>query len=114
MLLGLESSLSDTIATLHETNAMYGFASGVFGSNPRQIDRVLDSYGMSYVSVELDEMTQPGVYIMSYWVEDNIFGGIHTIAVVYDGNDFYRYNQSYYFDPKMLGNRYICGYFLGQ
>ena len=63
-------------------------------------------------------MTQNGVYIVSFWNENAPFGGLHTIAVTYDGNQYTAYNLNgdgaiYAFTPSKYSNRFICGYHLG-
>ena len=69
------------------------------------------------VQVGMDEMTEPGTYIISFWNDTNIFGGIHTIAVSYDGDLYTAYNLDGDGRQKPLRlykytDRYICGYYL--
>ena len=109
----MDSSLSSTISDFYDSFAMLGF-SGLFGSDPRKIGRVLTKSGITYSRVSANEMTKPGIYIVSYWTED-FPHKIHTIAVKYDGNSYNTFNP-YQENASSLsyGVGYICGYYLGE
>lgn len=111
----MDSSLSSTINDFYDSYAMLG-VSGLLGSNPRQIGRVLTKSGIDYNLVSANEMTKPGVYIVSCWNENAPFNGLHTIAVKYDGSKYTPYNKrNGYFNPSDYDNSsYIIGYYLGE
>ena len=121
-LLGEKSMLSDVIYRIQKTGGMV--ALGLFGSNPNKIGAVLDSYGMTYEKVGLNEMTKPGVYVISYWGEpyENGLRPIHTVTVYYNGTDYGTYNYAPYnceigywpqTHPRFYASDYIVGYYLG-
>ena len=112
ILLGMESTLSETIRDCQESWQM--LLLGALGTNPWTVDVVLDGYGISSTKVGLNEMTSPGVYIVSYWHAT----GAHTVAVFFDGSVYTTYNlygngKEYYFHPSEYASNYIAGYFLG-
>jgi len=110
---GIESSLSETIRDFQDNGAMVGF--GALGSNPFKIGNVLADYDIDYTTVSLDQMTEDGVYIVSYWTPHSSgLYQIHTIMVEYDGNTYNPYNKTKKtFSPEEIGKYYICGYYLG-
>ncbi len=118
VLSGVESTLSETMKDCQDVSAMMGL--GALGSSPHSIGRVLSYSGIDYTEVEFDEMTVPGVYIISYWTEykDTPFYSIHTVAIKYDGTTYSTYNKNgngYRYDlhPSTYTTDIICGYYLG-
>ena len=111
VLLGLDSTLTDTIDTFNRTHAGIGM-SGYFGGNPLKIGSVLSEYNMDYTRVSYDQMTEPGVYIFSYWTSSPT---IHTVAVYYDGTTYAPYNKTNgYLNPYDYSNgTFISCYYLG-
>lgn len=112
---GMASTLSETMADFQAVGAMIGY--GFFGSNPRAIGRVLRRSGMAYVRVGKREMTRPGVYILSFWNDHAPWGGLHTVAVRYDGAHYTTFNLKGRGDtstlpPSVYARRFICGYYL--
>ena len=89
LLLGMDSSMPATIERMERLDVTC--LNGTWGTNPWKIGKVLASYGIEYSTVELDEMTQEGVYIVSYWNQE-ILGGAHNVAVYFDGNTYTSYN----------------------
>ena len=67
---------------------------GAFGVNPYDIGRVVGSYGVNYSIVTLEQMCEPGIYILSYWNDAKVTHGIHTIAVHTRNGMCYMYNYS--------------------
>lgn len=115
VLLGIDSSLSETIKLLQASHAMIGC--GLFGSDPFTIGRVLKSEGIDYTEVGSDELTRAGVYIISYWTGKPFFSALHTVAVSYDGKRYTTYNKSghgtpYYDPPSDYSAHFICAYYL--
>ena len=112
VLLGIDSTLVDTMEDFQAANAMSPF--GIFGSWPSKIGKVLQNEGIGYTTVRLDEMDKPGTYIISFWN-----GQIHTVAVSYDGTEYISYNQTTfatgpeYKSPFTYAQNYIFGYYLG-
>ena len=116
VLLGRESTLSQTMADFQAVGAMIGY--GLFGSNPRAIGRVLRRSGINYTRVGLVDMTRRGVYVVSFWNDRAPWGGLHTVAVRYDGQRYTTYNlkgrgEATSLPPAVYARRFICGYYLG-
>lgn len=114
VLMGIESSLSETMTDFQSVGAMIGY--GLFGSDPNLIGRVLEKEGIGYSRVTINEMTESGVYIMSYWNSSSIWDGLHTVAVYYDGSTYMAYNtqgSARKIEILDYSDRYICGYYLG-
>ena len=115
VLTGRSSTLSETITDFQNANAMFGL--GFFGSNPYAIGNVLSNEGIEYSRVGLTEMTQPGVYIISFWTGKPCASPLHTVAVDYNGKAYTTYNLNGYgrtsdLDPTLYAYNYICGYYL--
>ena len=116
VLCGLDSSLSETIVLAQCAGIMIG--DGFFGSNPYALGRVLSLRGLKYTRVDVDEMTNPGVYIISFWNKGAPWNGLHTVAVSYDGIMYTAYNlygdgYEYSIDPKSYADRFIIAYYIG-
>lgn len=110
------STLSQTITNFQDANAMIGF--GCFGSNPYSIGNVLKNEGISYSRVDINGMNKPGIYIISFWNDNPLQNGLHTVAINYDGSNYTAYNfaSEYDGDPVSLSyfkNRFICAYYVG-
>ena len=109
VLLGIDSTLVDTMEDFQAANAMSLF--GIFGSWPSKIGKVLQNEGIGYTTVRLDEMDKPGTYIISFWNGPQI----HTVAVSNSGEGYTTYN--FYGNennlPANYAYNYICGYYLG-
>ena len=115
VLKGIPSSLSETMQDFQRAGAMIGY--GFFGSSPYRIGRVLETEAIDYSRVKIGNMTNPGVYIISFWNE-SIFDGLHTIAINYDGATYTAYNlygdgKTYAIQLSEYNKRFICGYYLG-
>ena len=111
---GIESSLSETMYDFQMAGAMPLY--GVLGSNPYAIGTVLNKSNIDYSRVGLDEITNPGTYIISYWTGP-FPSSIHTVAISYDGSVYTTYNlygdnKTYNDNPTDYAERYICGYYL--
>ena len=116
VLRGMDSSLSDVMLACQLSLGMIG--DGYFGTNPYAIGNVLERYGIEYTNVNLSDMAQEGIYIISYWNPGIPFNGLHTVAVSFDGTTYTTYNYSgygelYYGNPADYARFYICGYYLG-
>ena len=115
VLLGMESTLSQTMYDCQMLGAMP--LEGVIGTNPYALANVLDYYAINYSSVQINEMNQPGIYIISYWTEGRFQGPLHTVTVVYDGTQYVTYNcygnGELEYGLPTSGRNYICGYYLG-
>ena len=116
VLLGMDSTLSDTMAAFQDANAMMAF--GYLGSDPLRIGTVLRNEGIQYTRIRLDEMDKPGTYIISFWNDKPLTEGLHTVAVSYDGSQYTTYNKKgygdlYFKEPSTYASRFICGYYLG-
>ena len=115
LLKGKNSSLSETIDDFHAVNAIVGF--GLCGSNPYSIGSVLEKEDISYTGVGLNDMTKQGVYIISFWNENPLSNGLHTVAVSYDGTYYTAYNlycngDEYHISLSDYSTSFICGYYL--
>ena len=116
VLKGINSNLSSTMLEFQMSNAMIE-PTGYFGSNPYSIGRVLSNSGISYSRVGLNEMTESGTYIISYWNGTPCMSSLHTVAVEYNGISYFTYNYKggvSYKDPSEYASNYICGYYLGR
>ena len=108
VLLGLESTLSETIRDMQTCNGMWLF--GLFGSKPSKIGKLLSFYGIEYEKVSIDQVDSPGIYIISY-LRSN--GMIHTVAVTYDGVGYYAYNKESNTDhPSKYSSLYFEIYYI--
>ncbi len=67
---------------------------GAWGVNPYDIGEVIKSYGVNYTNVDLQQMCEPGIYILSYWNDAKLLKGIHTIAVHTRNGMCYMYNYT--------------------
>ena len=90
---------------------------GYFGSNPYAIGKVLRKEEISYLPVGLSNMTKPGTYIISFWNDEPLKYGLHTVAVSYDGSVYTAYNlsgngESSPIDLSAYKRKFICGYYL--
>lgn len=113
VLSGIDSSLSETIRNFQRAGAM--ILRGVFGSNPYAIGRVLKSEGIEYTKVRLRDITQDGVYIISFWNDNAFWKGLHTVAVRCKGKAALAYNLRGDGKPCPISlaaysKGYICGY----
>ena len=113
VLLGMDSSLSEVMATFYSSGAIIGY--GFFGSNPYQIGEVLNREGITHFEVACPEnMVLYGTYIMSFWTENLT---IHTIAFSHTRQGYTAYNlygdgSARDFNPMDYSDRYICGYYM--
>ncbi len=114
VLLGVPSTLSETIARFQTLRAM--IFGGFFGSNIYKIGRVLKSYGIKYKRIfRKKRLREDGLFIISFWNEKPLKNGIHTVALTFDETGYKTYN--YYGndricleDPRSYGKRFITGY----
>ena len=67
---------------------------GKLGVNPFDIGKVLASYGVNYSAATLEQMCEPGIYILSYWNDAKLRSGLHTIAVHTRNGMCYMYNYT--------------------
>lgn len=112
---GIDSSLSETMNDFQSVGAMIG--DGYFGSNPYAIGRVLRKEGIAYSRVGINDMTQSGTYIISFWNDNTPWNGLHTVAISYDGSVYTAYNLYGLGDQSDIllvdyAKQYICGYYL--
>lgn len=115
LLLGIGSSLPDTVMIFQSSFAMIGF--GLIGSDVFAIGRVLKREGIGHTRIGLDGMTRPGVYIISYWTGRPLLSTLHTVAVSYDGDGWTTYNKAGHgavsnMPPSDYAAHFVCGYYL--
>lgn len=113
VLSGIDSSLSETIKDFQAAGAM--ILRGVFGSNPHAIGRVLKAEDIEYSKVRLNDITQEGIYIISFWNDNVFWKGLHTVAVRCKGKAAIAYNLRGDGKPRPItlsaySKSYICGY----
>ena len=113
--LGIDSTLSDTIRDCKDEGIM--LLGGILGSRPSGIGKVLRRSMLNYKRVSLDRMNTQGYYIISFWVRGNVFNGLHTVAVYFDGNTYTTYNlkgdgEISNKHPSEYAYSYICGYYI--
>ena len=113
VLLGEDSSLSQTTESFYKSGAMWLF--GTFGSYPSRIGTVLKVEGIEYCDVASPaDMTLYGTYIMSFWTKSHT---IHTVAFSHTNQGYTVYNLygdgfEYDFNPMEYSDQYICGYYM--
>ena len=112
VLSGKNSCLSEVIYDFQSCDAMLFW--GFFGSDPRKIGCVLDQYNVQYSKINISEMTEPGIYIISYWSKTKYhLYTLHTIAVEYNGTSYLGYNYGNGINPinpVEYEDKFICGY----
>ena len=77
VMLGKESRLDSEIRIFQRCGAV--ILSGVFGSNPYLLGRVMRRQGIEYEKVKLKDIND-GIYIISYWNKKAPLNGLHTVA----------------------------------
>ena len=115
VLSGMDSTLSQTMYDCQSQGAM--LIEGYFGCNPLALGKVLDFYGIDNSSIQLSDMNLPGIYIISFWNEEPLKNGLHTVAVSYDGNTYTTYNlggvSTQNPNEYIHQGYFICGYKVG-
>ena len=117
VLLGMPSSLSETISRFHVFRAV--LLKGFFGGNVYKIGRILRFYGVrSKRFFSRRRLAKEGLYIISFWNEKPLKNGLHTVALTFDGKEYTTYNlhgngRAAHEDPREYGKRFIVGYYLG-
>lgn len=83
---------------------------GILGSYPYKVGTLLNYYGINYSKVSLEQLNNPGIYIVSYWAGG---GKIHTVAVDYDGFTYTHYNKNgTHNHPSEYAQKYIDIYYI--
>lgn len=113
VLFGIISTLYETIKQFQLSAVMVGW--GFFGSNVIFTGLMLRKSRLKYIRVKLNELNQPGKYIISYWNPGAPWKGIHTVAFETDGVIYKTYNlhgrgKTSDENPKYYASRYIIGY----
>ena len=114
VLLGIDSTLSETIVTFQLLRAM--IFGGFFGSNVLKIGRVLKRYGIKYKRFfRKRRLDAPGLYIISFWNEKPLKNGLHTVTLEVGEAGYRTYNlygngSVSFADPKVYAKRFIVGY----
>lgn len=117
ILSGKDSSLSETMKDFISCGAMIG--DGFFGSDPYAIGKVLKSSGLSYTKVTANQLSNEGIYIISFWNCNPPWNGLHTVAFEYYDGIYTTYNlfgdgyDSYLIPSDYFGDRFIIGYYIG-
>ncbi len=104
---GKESTMSDTIKDVQNSGGL--ILAGTLGVNPFVIKNILKKSGIQSTTVGLDELNQPGTYIIAYWNSEDIRYGAHFVTVEYDGNEYTTYNGPKG-SPQGYAKNYIFGY----
>ncbi len=98
------------------------FLNGRAGLMPTDIMVFLSRTGVEYQGCNLEQMksiTEPGAMIITYWNRP-FTTGIHTIAINFDGNNYWAYNQNTLSNKPIPGTleafitddwRYIYGFY---
>ena len=129
-LMDINASIADLALEFQITNGVTSVPFVVYGqggSNPYSAGDVLRMNGQDYTIVNsILDMQQEGVYIMSYWNNNNAltFEGLHGIAVqVYADGTVQTYNKGEMGPDETISfsdfiseheNGYIIGYYLGN
>ena len=115
VLLGMDSTLSETIAEFQRSAAMLGL--GIFGSDPHAIGRILKECNIPYSPAKLENIGGDGVYIISFWNRNAPWHGLHTVAAEYNKGKFITYNlrgngETSFDSPDDYARKFICGYYI--
>ncbi len=70
---------------------------GHFGINPKNIYKYFDAHNISYKKTKkfedwVEKLKEKKKGILSFWNDWHIFGGLHTVMVVYKSKKYYVYN----------------------
>lgn len=109
VLLGLPSRLSDAIDAMFKNGVVGG--KGFFGVLPWRLGKVFEAEGLAYRKVKFDELSQNGIFVVSFWNKKPLKNGLHTVAAeTKDGaTTLFNYAGKTKLDEEMK-KRYICGY----
>lgn len=117
--LGIDTTLPDTIKDIQLLGGMWLY--GVFGSYPHISQRAFDYYEIDYTKIDsMSDMTENGMYLLTYCKDANLLNGIHTVAVEHKNDKYMAYNlygstaDVDEFEVSDYENGFICGYFVGQ
>ena len=118
VLLGIPSTLSETIASFQLRRAM--IFGGFFGSNVLKIGRILKHYGIPYKRFfRKKRLKDKGLFIISFWNDKPLKNGLHTVALESGKKEYKTYNlygdgSVSGADPAKYAKRFIVGYYLGE
>ena len=114
ILSGVGSRLSDVIGLIERKHHLWFFRSGLWGTNPFRIGRIVRSYGLDCIRLKRHETPEkPGIYIVSYFNRGRISSGVHTVCFTFDGSSYTAYNSppdSEHVHPYGYAFRRICCY----
>ena len=119
VLLGMDSTLNESLYMVNKNSANILF--GFWGTNAYSLSRVLDDYEMDYKEVGSDNLTDNGVYIVSFWNDTTPSEGYHTVAMT-NNNGYYTVYNDYNkavkpfpgYNITEIKDNYITGYYLGE
>ena len=97
LLAGKQVSVAGAAKRFEENGCLMRFPLvryGKLGVNPYDIGQILGSYGVNYSTATLEQMCEPGIYILSYWNDARLLSGIHTVAVHTRNGMCYMYNYT--------------------
>ena len=103
-------SFKNTIKSIEDAGALtfQDICKGSFGSNPYALPRVFKDSGMKYSAIHgFDDLSESGIYIISFWNSNDFDSMLHTIAVEVDENGKARPHNGY-IDTK--NQRFVSGY----
>lgn len=97
LLYGKQVSVAGAAKRFEENGCLVRFPFvryGALGVNPYDIGQIVASYGVNCSTVSVEQMCEPGIYILSYWNDARLLSGIHTIAVHTRNGMCYMYNYT--------------------
>ncbi len=119
VLLEMDSTLNESLYMVNKNsaNTLFGF----MGTNAYSLSRVLDDYEMDYKEVGCDNLTDNGVYIVSFWNDNAPYEGYHTVAMT-NNNGYYTVYNDYNnavkpfpgYNITQIKDNYITGYYFGE
>ncbi len=111
ILIGMEDvSLAETINNIEKQHGLICgiFAKGCLGSNPYEIPRMLDAEGVKYGVIGIEDLNNPGIYVVSYWNTMNYGSMLHTVAVVVPENGTPQAINGDF--SNISGEKFVTGY----
>lgn len=66
--------------------------SGVFGTGATTVPDVMKKYGIKCTEIDVAGIKKSGVYIVSYWHNNQPWNGTHTVAIKTQNGKQFAYN----------------------
>ena len=90
-LLGKEYKLSELICNAERSGAL--MRNGKWGTNPFSLDRLCPDEEIIFKRIK-ELPTESGIYILSFWNSQGLFGGVHTVCMRIGNGEIKLYNYN--------------------